>query len=191
VKTHIENDINAFLAGECSKSNLKKYKNIVAVMIGTGVGGAIMTNGNLIYGKDGYAGEVGHMIIGKCRSLKTFEENTSGYFIPKIAKMLNSKSKIKVSELEEMLKAKNKSALEIQQYLVESLSIGLSNLNLIFNPEVMLLGGGFYQKYLAQNKKSLENFIKKKSLDKSSPKIIETKKSNLLPKGVVILLKNN
>ena len=190
-KVHIENDINAFLAGECNKSDAKKFKNIVAVMVGTGVGGAIMVNGDLLYGKDGYAGEVGHMIIEKNSTLKTFEQNTSGHFMSKIAKILNPKSKINAYMLENMLKEKNKEAKKVLDYITENRAISLSNLNLIFNPEVIILGGTIYNKYISQNKKKLTNYIKKKSLDKTSPKIIEEKKSNFLPKGVVILLKKS
>ncbi|MBN2087353.1 ROK family protein [Candidatus Peregrinibacteria bacterium] len=191
VKVHIENDINAFLAGQYSQKGLQKYKNIIAIMVGTGVGSAIMINGKIIYGKDGYAGEVGHIIINSSSNLKTLEQNTSGHHISKIAKILNPKSKITGSTLGDMLKQKNQEAKKILNYLTENLAIGLSNLNLIFNPEAIILGGSVYNNFISRNKKKLTDVIKKNSLDKSSPKLIDAKNNELLPKGTIILLKNN
>ncbi|MBU0577139.1 ROK family protein [Patescibacteria group bacterium] len=190
VKVHVDNDINAFLAAEHARPHLKKFKNIVAVMVGTGVGGAVFVNDNLMYGKNGFAGEVGHMIIDKCSPLKTFEENTSGHYVPKIAKLINPnlKSKITAPMLEEMLKAKSMSAKKIQNHLVNSLATGLSNLNLVFNPEVIVLGGSIYHKYLSSKKKEIERIIKKNSLDKTSPKLIDAKSTTSVCKGTVLLL---
>ena len=93
VPVHVDNDINAFLWAEKNRTNLKKHKNIVAIMIGTGLGGAILSEGKLIYGGKGYAGETGHMIIRQNHPLMTLEQNTGGFYIPKIVAMLKAKGK--------------------------------------------------------------------------------------------------
>ena len=103
----IDNDINAFLTAERERPGLKKYQNIVAVMVGTGVGGAILNEGRLIYGADGYAGEVGHMITAGGSKHDTLEKNAGGTYLPKITK-------------------DEKSA---KAHLLQHLGIGLSNLN--------------------------------------------------------------
>lgn len=156
---YVDNDINAFLWAEKERPGLKKYRNIVAVMVGTGLGGAILNEGQLIYGASGYAGEVGHMIIRQDGPLKTLEQNTSGLHIPKIAQLLKAK-------------CKDAHDPKVKRYILEQLGIGLSNLHLIFNPEVIVLGGSIYRHYLSKDHKKLERMITRRSLDKKAPKII-------------------
>ncbi|MBN2306823.1 ROK family protein [Candidatus Peregrinibacteria bacterium] len=156
---YVDNDINAFLWAEKERPALKRHKNIVAVMIGTGLGGAILNEGQLIYGASGYAGEVGHMVIRQDSPLKTFEQNTSGCHISKIAAKLK-------------LKGKDAHHPTIRKYMAEQLGIGLANLYLIFNPEVIVIGGSIYRNYLANDTKTLERIITSRSLDKKAPKII-------------------
>lgn len=171
---YVDNDINAFLWAEKERPGLKKYRNIVAVMVGTGVGGAIMNEGQLIYGASGYAGEVGHMIIRQCGPLKTLEQNTSGLYIPKIAQSLK-------------LKGGDANDPKVKRYILEQLGVGLSNLHLIFNPEVIVLGGSIYRYYLAKNQKKLERMIASKSLDKKGPKILLAGKNTSVALGVAMM----
>ena len=171
---YVDNDINAFLWAEKDRPGLKKYKNIVAIMVGTGLGGAILNEGQLVYGSSGYAGEVGHIIIRQDGALKTFEQNTSGLHIPKIAQHLN-------------VRGKDASDPKVKIYILEQLGIGLSNLNLIFNPEVIVLGGSIYRYYLAKEQKKLERMIASKSLDKKGPKILLAGKNTSVALGVAMM----
>ena len=57
----ITNDANAAAIGEMIYGAAKGLKNFVVVTLGTGVGGGFITNGELIYGHDGFAGEFGHV----------------------------------------------------------------------------------------------------------------------------------
>ena len=75
-----------------------------------------------------------------------------------------------------------------QKELVENLGIGLSNLNLIFNPEVIVLGGSIYLSCLSKQKKQLEQIIKKHSLAKQSPKLLDASSKTSVARGVVHLL---
>ena len=56
----ISNDANVAALGEAKYGAGKKHKNIVMITLGTGVGSGIIINGELVYGHDGFAGELGH-----------------------------------------------------------------------------------------------------------------------------------
>jgi glucokinase len=63
VKTKFDNDSRCFLRAEAFLGAGKKYKNIIALTVGTGIGGGIMINRKIYYGEKFGAGEFGHMII--------------------------------------------------------------------------------------------------------------------------------
>ena len=60
---YIENDANAFALGEGWVGAAAGIRNFCCLTLGTGVGGGIVLNGNLWHGVDGYAGEVGHVVV--------------------------------------------------------------------------------------------------------------------------------
>jgi glucokinase len=182
-----DNDITAFLLAGKELPELKKYKNIIAIMVGTGLGGAIIANGQIVYGKNGYAGEVGHIVTNADGQLKTLEENTSGFYIPKIAKELGIQKKMTARDLEKNTPESQK----IRQHLVKQLGIGLANLNLIFNPDAFVLGGSVYRLFISGRKKELEKIIIKHSLDKSSPKLIDASQKTSVAKGMAIEVLNS
>ncbi|MBN2165118.1 MAG: ROK family protein [Marinilabiliaceae bacterium] len=59
----ITNDANAAAIGEMIYGGAKGMKNFVMYTLGTGVGSGIVVNGNLVYGNDGFAGEIGHTML--------------------------------------------------------------------------------------------------------------------------------
>lgn len=182
----IDNDVTAFLIAEKETVKLKKYKNVIAVMLGTGLGGAIISNGEIVYGKNGYAGEIGHIVINSDGQLKSLEQNTSGSFVPKIAKQLGIKKKIEARDLDKQIPETKK----IKDHILKSFGLGLANLNLIFNPDVFVLGGSIYQLFLSNKKNNLRTIIKKHSLDGSSPLLIDAGKNISVPKGMALKILN-
>jgi len=68
VKKHIDlpavitNDANAAAIGEMKFGAAKGMKDFIMITLGTGVGSGIVVNGELVYGHDGFAGEIGHTI---------------------------------------------------------------------------------------------------------------------------------
>lgn len=62
LRTTLTNDANAAAIGEMTYGTAKGMKDFVLVTLGTGVGSGFVANGQLIYGHDGFAGEMGHMI---------------------------------------------------------------------------------------------------------------------------------
>ncbi len=59
----ITNDANAAAIGEMTYGAARGMKNFIMITLGTGVGSGIVINGQLVYGHDGFAGELGHTII--------------------------------------------------------------------------------------------------------------------------------
>ncbi len=59
----ITNDANAAAMGEMAYGATKGMKNFIEITLGTGVGSGIVVNGQMVYGCDGFAGELGHTII--------------------------------------------------------------------------------------------------------------------------------
>jgi len=183
----IDNDVNAFLAAEKERPELRKYPNLVAVMVGTGVGGAIASKGELLYGKNGYAGEVGHMVISKNTDLKSLEQNTSGHFIPAIAKGMGY-ADVNALSLEKLRDGKKPAGRKIIGAMAEALGIGLSNLNLILNPDAFILGGSIYRVFLSREKKKLAEIIKKHSLGGTCPPLVDASPKSTVAKGMVLEL---
>lgn len=67
VPVYATNDANAAAIGEMTYGTAKGMKNFIVITLGTGVGSGIVINGQLVYGCDGFAGELGHvtMVRGK------------------------------------------------------------------------------------------------------------------------------
>lgn len=59
----ITNDANAAALGEMNYGVAVGMKNFIEITLGTGVGSGIVANGQLLYGSDGFAGELGHMVV--------------------------------------------------------------------------------------------------------------------------------
>ena len=61
LKVTLTNDANAAAVGEMTYGVAKGMKNFIMITLGTGVGSGIIVNGELLYGSDGFAGELGHV----------------------------------------------------------------------------------------------------------------------------------
>ncbi len=63
IPVNITNDANAAAIGEMTYGAAKGMKNFIMITLGTGVGSGIVIDGNVVYGNDGFAGELGHVIM--------------------------------------------------------------------------------------------------------------------------------
>ena len=63
IPTALTNDANAAAVGEMTYGAARGMKNFIVITLGTGVGSGIVINGQVVYGHDGFAGELGHVII--------------------------------------------------------------------------------------------------------------------------------
>lgn len=65
IPTALTNDANAAAIGEMTYGVARGMKDFIMITLGTGVGSGIVINGQLVYGHDGFAGELGHVIVDK------------------------------------------------------------------------------------------------------------------------------
>lgn len=82
IPVSITNDANAAAIGEMTYGAARGLKDFIMITLGTGVGSGIVINGQLVYGHDGFAGELGHVIVkrnngrlcgcGRCGCLETY-----------------------------------------------------------------------------------------------------------------------
>lgn len=86
VPAAITNDANAAAVGEMTYGVARGMKNFIMITLGTGVGSGIVVDGKIVYGHDGFAGELGHTLIvrnngrpcgcGRCGCLETYASAT-------------------------------------------------------------------------------------------------------------------
>ena len=127
-----------------------KDANIVFLTIGTGIGGGVIYNGKLLEGHKFEGYELGHMIIKaegipcKCGKKGCFERYGSILeYKNKVRNLLNIPSHINGDPLREILKVKENEIEDINEQYISDLAIGISNLINIFEPDIVVIGGGF------------------------------------------------
>ena len=137
IPIYLDNDANCAGLAELSYGTGKNLNNFILLTLGTGIGGAIIINKKLYRG-NGAAGEIGSMII---QDKKIFEDFASGNASIELAKKIGLKTTS--SEIELKADKGDKKALAVYQQIGEFLGIGLANLAHIFDPDAIILGGGF------------------------------------------------
>lgn len=150
LKVNIKNDTKCALIGEYKFGTCKKYQNVLFLTLGTGIGGGYIYKGEIMAGSEFDGFEIGHMVIKengiKCNCGKNgcFEKYASILVLKnKVIERLNLSYDISGIELREIMKnRKNKIADIIDEY-TNYLSIGISNLINIFEPDAIVIGGGF------------------------------------------------
>jgi glucokinase len=163
--TFVENDVNAGLYGEQQFGAAQGASDIVGIFPGTGVGGALILNGELYRGAFGAAGEIGHMflslesLIHKSRLHGTLEAYVGRTAIAAEAAVLAMKQKaphlyevtgtdlkkIKSKALQRSLHAPDKAVVELLAYKAKLIGLSMASLANILNPELFVLGGGLIE----------------------------------------------
>lgn len=157
----LTNDANAAAIGEMMYGAAKGMKDFIMITLGTGVGSGIVANGKLIYGHDGFAGELGHTIIipdgrlhpgtGKKGSLESYASATGvRYTALELLKSSKEKSLLRgIPEADLSSKAVydaaiqgDKIALEIFEFTGKILGMALANAVMFSSPEAIVLFGG-------------------------------------------------
>jgi glucokinase len=157
----LTNDANAAAIGEMMYGAAKGMKDFIMITLGTGVGSGFVANGQLIYGHDGFAGEIGHTIVipggrihegtGKKGSLESYASAT-GVRLTALEVLDNSKEPSLLRDLnKDEIDSKavydaaikgDKLALEIFEFTGKILGISLANAVMISSPEAIVLFGG-------------------------------------------------
>ncbi|MCX6801895.1 MAG: ROK family protein [Candidatus Diapherotrites archaeon] len=143
----LENDANMFALGEYFFGFGGKFKNVVALTIGTGIGSGVIEKGRLLKGK-GIAAEFGHTIIDAgsaekcfCGNQGCFEALACGRALVKRANALGLKAK-SAEEVAKKAKAGNKAAIVAIKETARFLGTGMANAANAFDPDIIVLGGG-------------------------------------------------
>ena len=147
ILTYVENDVNAVALGEARFGAAKGYSDFISLALGTGIGGAIYLNNKLYTGSTSAAGELGHMIThagGKqctCGGEGCFECYASANALIKAVNKISDEplDAFQIFEKENMSKPEIRS--EIDKW-IDEIILGLTNIIYIFNPPLIVIGGG-------------------------------------------------
>jgi glucokinase len=160
VPIFLTNDANAAAIGEMIYGNAKDLRDFIVITLGTGLGSGIVSNGELVYGHDGFAGEIGHTVVrhngrqcgcGRKGCLETYASATGiKRTVYKLLADSLEESKLRSVSFNELSAemiteaAKNgdKIALEAFEYTGNILGQTLADSVAYTSPEVIFLFGG-------------------------------------------------
>lgn len=154
----VTNDANAAAIGEMIFGVAKGMNDFVIVTLGTGLGSGFVVNGELVYGHDGFAGELGHTIIERngrvcgCGRQGCLETYASATGIVRTAherlenytgeSLLQQQIEITSKRIADCANQGDQLALEIFDYTGHQLGFSLANTVTISSPEAIILFGG-------------------------------------------------
>jgi len=158
IKVEVGNDANVAALGEMWKGGGLGQKNIVMVTLGTGVGGGIIIDGQILTGANGAGGEIGHICVNYeetdqcgCGNRGCLEQYASATGIVRLAKkkleagtadtVLNAEN-LTAKDVFDAVKAGNQVAMEIAEEFGRYLGYALANIAALVDPAAIVIGGG-------------------------------------------------
>jgi glucokinase len=145
----IENDVNLAAAGEHWRGATTEEPNFVFIAIGTGVGAGIFIDGRLHRGATWSAGEIGYLQVSgtvdstiAIHRTGQLEDSISGTSIEQAWRKQHDGPPMRATEVLEAAGAGNPVAQKILENMSLILSHAISNIALILNPSVVVIGGG-------------------------------------------------
>jgi len=162
IPVHVENDCNICTLGVHEVELKSKPRSMIGIFLGTGIGGGLILDGKLFGGFNRTAGEIGHMVLlvggpkCGCGNLGCFEALASRTAIFRelqkgvkegqksvLTEMLGADlADMKSGDLRKALKKGDKLVEHVIEDAAEYTGIAVANFINIFNPEVIVLGGG-------------------------------------------------
>jgi glucokinase len=159
IPVSLTNDANAAAVGEMTYGAARGMKNFIMITLGTGVGSGIVINGNVVYGHDGFAGELGHVTAVRsngrsCNCGKTgcLEAYASAIGMAKTARewlelsdepsLLRSLDNITSKDVYEAAKDGDKLALKVFDFTGKMLGRSFADFIAFSSPEAIVLFGG-------------------------------------------------
>lgn len=153
------NDANVAALGEYWKGGGQGYENMVAVTLGTGVGGGIIVEGKLLAGSLGAGGEIGHILVEDneteccgCGHKGCVEQYASATGVVRLAKrrlaldnkpsVLRKPSRLSAKIVWDAVKAGDEIAIEVAKQFGYYLGKMLATVATTVNPEAFVIGGG-------------------------------------------------
>ena len=173
----IGNDGSLAAFGEYIYGAGRGSKNMVLLTIGTGIGGGIVMNEELYVGHRGFAGEIGHIVIDRngplcdCGTRGCLQSMCSGTAISRIANELLVSEKCTIlrdylskNQLPVTAKMVVKAAREgdgfattVLDEVASNLGIGIAGLIQVFDPEIIIIGGGISSEFDLLNSSILKS----------------------------------
>lgn len=159
LKVRAGNDANVAALGEMWQGGGKGYKNVIMVTLGTGVGGGIIIDGNIVNGANGAGGEIGHIFVEEaeeeacnCGKRGCLEQYASATGVVRLTKRalaaddrestLRKSEEITAKDVFDAAKEGDALALEIVEKMGKYLGTALANAACVADPEVFVIGGG-------------------------------------------------
>ena len=157
----VGNDANVAAVAEWRYGAGRGTRDLIYITVSTGIGGAILVDGRLLLGRDGAAGEVGHMTVEAdgplcvCGNPGHLEALASGTAIARMAReqleagtdtaLRLAGSPVTAADVVDAAQAGDRVAREIVGRAAGALGIGIASLINLFNPEIVVIGGGVAQ----------------------------------------------
>ncbi len=156
----LDNDVHMALLGEWRTGAGRGFRNLVGLWIGTGVGGCVVSDGRILRGVNGNAGELGHMILdlrraraGTDRGSLEWEASKSGMArwlkreIRKGRKTVLGRhafrsGRLHSRDLGDAYRGRDPLAVEVLERSARHVGIAIANLFDALAPEIFILGGG-------------------------------------------------
>jgi len=177
--TKAGNDATVAALGECWKGGGQGCKNMVLATLGTGVGGGIVVDGNVVLGAHGAGGEIGHICLEPnetdtcgCGNHGCAEQYFSATGIVRLAKKylagcdapssLRQIENFTCKDVFDAGKAGDAAALTVLEQVYDYMGRFLAAICCVTNPEVVVLGGGVSkagQPLLDGTKKSFDRYV--------------------------------
>lgn len=160
ISTYLENDANAAAIGEYLYGAGKGTRHMIYVTVSTGIGGGMILDGQIYHGTSGGAGEIGHMTILPngphcgCGNRGCLEALASGTGIaregqelitrgaPTLIAKLAGQEPVSAKVVVNAMHQGDPYAQEIVMQALYYLGIGMANLANLFNPQMIVIGGG-------------------------------------------------
>jgi glucokinase len=162
VYTTVDNDATSAAYGEYRCGSNRGCRHLIFLTLGTGVGGGVVSDGRLIRGAAGYGGEVGHITVDRdgppcrCGNRGCLEAFAGTYGLQRRARELLGQRRTRyltrwVQEERRRLSPKlimeaarrgDSVGKRVAREMGESLGVAIASLVNVFNPEVVVIGGG-------------------------------------------------
>ncbi len=160
IKVKAGNDANVAALGENWKGGGKNYKDIVMITLGTGVGGGVIINNQILTGYNGGAGEIGHMHMNddetdfcNCGGKGCLEQYASATGVVRLAKKYMSETKettrmsefgndITAKDVFDLAKEGDEGAKAVVAKMGNYLGKAMAHVAVTVNPQAFIIGGG-------------------------------------------------
>lgn len=144
----VDNDATCAAIAEWQEGAGLGVDDMVTVTLGTGIGGGIISRGAVVRGAHGFAGEIGHMVVDPngppcpCGQRGCWECFASGTALQARADDVFGSGRVRGEDLVGLVGQGNLEAQKILREFAHWVALGLANITNIFDPSVIVIGGG-------------------------------------------------